>query len=98
MAELKMDFATMSALYRQALIDDAKKHAAMPKRYAPGQGVEEPLLDPVSPKAGTVPTEGPKDVPEGLERATEGSVRLAKNGSFYEAQADGSWKRLDWFP
>lgn len=27
-----------------------------------------------------------------------GTVRLAKNGGFYEKQPDGAWVKIDWFP
>ena len=103
MGRVKMDFDSLSELYRQALIADGKRYAGKPKKYAPGEGIEEPLLDPVytgpkinkspaPPKAAQEPTV------EGLEQVAAGTVRLAKNGFFYEAQVDGSWKKIDWFP
>lgn len=96
MGRVKMDFASMSELYRQALIADHKRYSAMPKTHELGAGVTEPLLDP-DPEDIEKPAAAEPKV-EGLEQAAAGSLRLAKNGFFYEAQADGSWKKIDWFP
>lgn len=42
-----LSLSDLLAVYKQAVKDDAASHAAMPVKYGSGEGVEDPLLDPV---------------------------------------------------
>lgn len=80
-------FTKTKDLYRKALVDDEQRHREMKVKYAPGEGVEDPVADPVNPAA---------PIPAFFSKATSPDTVLPKNvklvdGKFYEQNEHGEW-------
>ncbi len=91
------DFDALCSLYAKALNRDATEPRTI--KYKAGEGIEDPLLDPVYvpfPPKRTLTAETITPAVSD-DKYPLGALRLI-NGRFYEKTGVGTWVPTDWFP